>query len=377
MKLHDFLTANSEELIKRCRAKVARRASPRPTEPELNHGIPIFLDQLIRTLRTNNLAERHVISGSAERGRPASEIGGTAASHGDELLKKGFTVDQVVHDYGDLCQAVTELAVEQNAPITADEFRTLNQCLDNAIAGAVTEYGRQHDIILSAQETAAANARLGFLAHELRNRLTSAMLAVAAIKSGNVGLSGATGAVLDRSLTGLRDLIDRSLAEVRLTGGLPPRREPISISEFLNEVQVSAGLEAKAKGLSFTVAPVDKGLAVDADRQMLYSAVANLLQNAFKFTRPSSLVSLSAHGVADRVVIEIEDQCGGLPLGKAEELFRPFEQHGGDRSGLGLGLSITRRGVEANSGTVQVRNLPGAGCIFTIDLPRLKPMTAG
>ena len=129
-------------------------------------------------------------------------------------------------------------------------------------------------------------------------------------------------------------------------------------------------MEAKDRGLTLTISPADKGLAVEADRQMIASAVANLLQNAFKFTRPRGHVSLTAHAVAERVVIEIEDECGGLPPGKTEELFQPFEQRSGDRTGLGLGLSISRRGVEANGGKLRVRNLPGTGCIFTIDLPR-------
>jgi hypothetical protein len=61
-----------------------------------------------------------------------SEIAGTAAHHGSELLLRGFPVDQVVHDYGDLCQAITGLAFEQKAPIQADEFKTLNRCWTTA-----------------------------------------------------------------------------------------------------------------------------------------------------------------------------------------------------------------------------------------------------
>ena len=98
----------------------------------------------------------------------------------------------------------------------------------------------------------------------------------------------------------------------------------------------------------------------------------NLLQNAFKFSHRKGHVSLTARVVADRVLIEVEDECGGLPDGRAEELFQPFAQRGDDRTGLGLGLSISRRAIEANRGTLGVRNLPGTGCIFTIDLPRSK-----
>jgi hypothetical protein len=68
-------------------------------------------------------------------------------------------------------------------------------------------------------------------------------------------------------------------------------------------------------------------------------------------------------------LIEVADQCGGLPSGDLDELFSPFAQRGRDRTGLGLGLSISRRGVEANDGKLSVRNRPGKGCVFTIDLP--------
>jgi hypothetical protein len=67
-------------------------------------------------------------------------------------LGLGFTVSQVVHDYGDICQAITEWAVEQNAPITTDEFHVLNRCLDTAIADAVTEHARITAASRSADE---------------------------------------------------------------------------------------------------------------------------------------------------------------------------------------------------------------------------------
>ena len=132
----------------------------------------------------------------------------------------------------------------------------------------------------------ALNERLGFLAHELRNLIQTATLAVTAIKAGNVGLAGATGAVLDRSLIGLRNLIDRSLADVRIMAGMPARRALIPLPDFIGEVQISAALEARARGCRLNVSAAGLGLAVDGDREMLAAAVGNLLQNAFKFTRP-------------------------------------------------------------------------------------------
>jgi len=372
--LHDFLDENRDDLIERCRAKVARRPAPRPTSTEMEHGIPLFLGQLIETLRIEQRPDASKASASRLSGSPPrhvpSELANSAAKHGHELLRHGYAIDQVVYDYGDLCQAVTELAIERSAPVSSEEFHTLNRCIDDAIADAVTEFGWQRDQLIADISTRAMGERLGFLAHELRNSLNTAILSFAMIKGGTVALNGSTSAVLDRSLVGLRDLIDRALADVRLAAGVAPQLNHVGVDQFIAEVQVAASLEARSKGCEFTVFPVEPGLAVRVDEPMLYSAVSNLLQNAFKFTRPHSHVSLKAYGTSDHVLIEIQDQCGGLPAGKAEAMFVSFEQHGADRSGLGLGLSISRRAVEICAGKLSVRDMPGIGCVFTIELPR-------
>ena len=372
--MHEFLTANRDELIARCRVKVALRSPPGLPEEELANGVTVFLGQLIKTLKLEETAHpmrSRQVSGPSGGGNPTlSEIGESATLHGKELMQHGFTVDEVVHDYGDLCQAISDLAVETDAPIGVDEFRTLNRCLDNAIASAVTEFGYQHDFMVADKQTIALNERLGFFAHELRNQLCTATLALSIIKQGNVGLSGATGGVLDRALVGLSNLIDRSLAEVRMTAGMPVMRSPVSLADFVSEIKLSASLEAQVKHCMFTVAEVDPLLAIDVDRDLLLSAVGNLLQNAFKFSHPHTEVTLGAYAVADRILIDVEDRCGGLPPGSAEKMFLPFTQSSDDKSGLGLGLSIARRSVEANEGVLSVRNVPGIGCVFTIDLPR-------
>src|SRR5678815_5388188 len=151
--LYEFIAVNRDEIIRRCRAKVATRSIPQPTEAEIDHGVPVFLDQLGAALRLGQIT--------------SPEIGRSAIKRGHDLLRQGFTVSQVVHDYGDVCQAITELAVELSAPISTDDFRTLNRCLDDAIAGAVTEYGRERNQSGIDGESARGTERLGFFAHEL------------------------------------------------------------------------------------------------------------------------------------------------------------------------------------------------------------------
>jgi signal transduction histidine kinase len=361
--LHEFLLANHDELEKRCRAKSAARVHG-ATSADSAYGIPFFITQLVEELRAQQGPES-----AREPASQSTNAALTAGLHGNELLRRGFTVDQLVHDYGDLCQALTELAKEKSQEITVDEFHTFNRCLDNATADAVSEFSRGRAQEAADATAATLNERLGGLAHELRNHLGTAMLAFTAIKNGSVATSGATGNMLERSLHGLQHLIDRSLADVRLTAGLQLRRETIAIDELVSELRIPIVMEAFTRKLVFS-SSVEKGLTVDADRQMLASAIANLLQNALKFTRPHGRLSLTARSMGNRAIIEIKDECGGLPGGKTEELFQPFEQQGANRSGLGLGLSISRRSVEANGGTLRARDIPGTGCIFAIDLPK-------
>jgi signal transduction histidine kinase len=360
--LHDFIISNREQIIDRARERARERTAPKSLEAKLEHGIPLFLTQLADALVPIAAPGVLHLVGAADS---STKIGDSAALHGRDLLRNGFSVAQVVHGYGDICQIVTELAGELNAPISTEDFQVFNRCLDNAIAGAVTAYGHQRERDLAFEGT----ERLGVLAHELRNLLHTAILSFDVIKKGMVGVGGSTGAIHSRSLAGIRTLVERSLADVRLQAGLPTKLERVSVAAFVEEIEVSAAMQAEGYGLHLTVHSVDSDVTIDADWQLLTSAVSNLLQNAFKFTRRDGRISLTTRVTNDRVLIEVADECGGLPPGKAEELFRPFIRSS-DKSGLGLGLSIALRAARANSGDIHVRDVPGKGCVFTLDLPR-------
>ena len=126
--MYEFISMYRSEIIDRCRSRVAARKIPLPTEAEIVHSVPVFLDQLGNALRLGGTMK-------------SPEINRSATQHGRELQALGFSMSQVVHDYGDVCQTITEMATEKNMAIDVDDFRMLNSCLDDAIAGAVTEYG--------------------------------------------------------------------------------------------------------------------------------------------------------------------------------------------------------------------------------------------
>jgi hypothetical protein len=211
--LHEFVTSNRTELISRCRNKVAKRLSPTKIPLALDHGVPLFLQQLVEALRLEYL-DPHPAAFEVERSPAPTEIGRAATVHGAEMLRLGYTVDQVVHDYGDVCQAVTELAVEHLISITAGEFRTLNRCLDNAIADAVTSFGNAHQVLL-VDQAETLQQRLDYYSLEHRRLVNIAIQAYVVIKSGQVGATGTTGTLLATTLDDLRSLTDRTLPEIR------------------------------------------------------------------------------------------------------------------------------------------------------------------
>lgn len=373
--MHQFLANNRDELIQRCKAKVAQRPRRAATQQQLSNGVPIFLEQLQRTLEAEEGDDQGAslqISGASGGDSAAlSEMGVSAAAHGRQLLELGFTVDQVVHDYGDLCQAITDLAFERDAPFGIDEFRTLNRCLDNAIADAVTEFSFQRDASMARQQETELLERVGGLVLELRNSLSRATLAIGAMELGNLPMAGATGAVLKRSVAAVQKLVDSATADLRAQAGSTPMQEIFSLALFIADAASEASLVARTGGCTLRATPVDPLLAICANRERMLAALAHLLDNAFRFSRPATEIALNAYAFGHRILIDIKDHCGGLPPGDIERMFSPFSQRSGDRAGRGLGLATARQNIEAEGGSLTVRNVPGTGCVFTVDLPRV------
>lgn len=349
--LHQFIQEHADLIAARAQAKMALRTAPRPTPSEL-HGVPLFLRELLLRLR--------------DREDPgAAQIAASASLYGGELLAAGFSIGQVVLGYGDVCQAVTGLMVERGAQIETADFGTLNLCLDVAISEAVTEYARQREqaIVEDGAKT------LGFLAHELRNFLSTATLAFEALSAGSVGIQGSTGRLLANSLLGMSDLVTRSLAGVRIDSGVT-NADRVVVAELLAEVSIAAALKARARDVHLAFEQVAPDVSIAGDAQVVGSIVTNLVQNACKFTREHGAVVVSTRSTVDHVFIDVADECGGLPPGVSDSLFLPYAQHGSDRSGLGLGLAICLKGAHAVGGNVTVRDVPGTGCVFTATLRR-------
>ena len=350
--LHNFISERREQITDRAtllsRARDPLLHSESPTEE-----VAAFLTQVSTALRQGNMPSSYNLSA----------INSTAGRNGANMLRAGHPIVDVVQVYGDVCQAVTALAAELRVPISAADFCVFNRCLDDAIGHAVSEYNR----ITEETRAVAETQRLGIAAHELRDQLQTARLSLALLKSSSEPIEGISGQLLDRSLVNLSELIERTLSDVRLAAGVE-RREAVELTAFLHEVATTAELHAQHRGVTFTIDSETVG-SVEADRPLLMSAVMNLVHNALKFTTPRGNVRLMARTSSTRLSIAVQDQCGGIP-DSARGVFTSFtDRRGTDRSGLGLGLSIAKQVIRAHNGDITVRNLPGVGCVFTIDIP--------
>jgi signal transduction histidine kinase len=352
--LHEFLKANQTDILALSEENTKSLAGDRKTSELLQKGLPLFYRQLILILEKKMA------------GQPSKELLEGAAQHGREFLNLGYSLSHVVHSYGAMCQAITEVATMKNANISPLEFNILNGCLDVAIAAAVSEFQFRSN----ANHEARENKNLGFLAHELRNSLSAVAVAHQMIKGGIVGVGGSTAAVLEANIVRMGSLIDRSLSEVRMRVDSDIYIENFRLADLFDLIVPTANFDAGKRNQKLIV-EIDGEIELQTDRQFILSAVSNITQNALKYSKKGSTIWLRGKLVNDRVLIEVEDRCGGLKDDKINSLFEPYVQKNEDRSGLGLGLSITQRAVHLCQGTISVKNHPGLGCSFTIDIPQI------
>jgi len=172
----------------------------------------------------------------------------------------------------------------------------------------------------------------------------------------------------ERVLKMLNTLMDISEAE---TGALKLKLEPVNISELLENVVELYRYVAEDKQLVVHTA-YPRELYVTADRHRLLQALANLLDNALKYSPSGGRVEVEADAYPQEVVINIKDSGPGIP---PEEIPKIWERlYRGDQSrsqrGLGLGLSLVKAIVAAHRGHVEVVSQPGVGSCFSVHLPR-------
>jgi len=171
-----------------------------------------------------------------------------------------------------------------------------------------------------------------------------------------------------RNLARMDTLVAQCMSTVQLEVGASPDLVPVDVTSAMRTLEAAIMPD---RGINIRL-DLSAHLLIMGDEMLLSSAIGNLLQNAIKFSHPNSIVGLGARAVTDRVLISVEDQCGGLNQEDSEELFEPYvKRREGSAKGTGLGLSISRRAVRSMGGELSVVDRPGYGCVFTASFPLL------
>lgn len=355
-KVSNFLEHHRDVLIERWMEKI-RATLPTEsmlTDQELLNSLELFLDQIMSGLR------------SMDGNLVAEKYSPLARDHGGQRQALKRSIVELVQEYSLFFEAVMERAWECGVHLEERGLLELSKCLYTGAAEAVAQYAKQQE----EERRRIDHEHFAFLAHELRNPLSSARLAFDIAR--HKGAADArTLDVMGRSLTRLSELIDASISQARLAilgTGSELRRERVSTRDLVAEALAESAMDAEARGIRF-VTHSDAHIVVEVDRRLLRSALTNLVRNAVKFTRPGGTIEIRTRTDESRAAIDIEDECGGLSPDRADRLFAAFLQDGEDRSGFGLGLAIAKQAVDAHGGAIMVSNVPGKGCIFTIDLP--------
>jgi hypothetical protein len=289
----------------------------------------------------------------------------SAQAHGRQRFGLGYDAGSMVREHGTLREVLYEAMARARYEPTFLESASLTRFLFEALAESVTTYGAERDREVREQ----LERYMSFLAHELRNPLGTARLALSLVEGEQQLRPARAVASLNRALDRMQELLERGLSEYAARAAPSPSCQSFSLAQFLRDVATESEPEANSKGVTTSVEVPDP-VQLEANPILLRSAVSNLIRNAIKFTAPNTTVRVQGQRSTDgKVAISVADQCGGLPPGSRERLFSPFVQAGTDRSGFGLGLSIARQVSESHGGTIRADDLPGRGCVFTIELP--------
>ena len=360
MSLFEMLTKKRTPILEKCRTTMIEVMGLSPAQA-LDEGLSVMYDQLVEVVG-NSVDE----DSSETRHKFVSETisAGSSRKHAQESHRQGYTISQLVRGYGSLCQGITEYALENKESISSAEFAQLNLCLDVAIAQAVTEFQR---LSLGSIEK-SEKLKTGFLVHELRNCLSSAILSHELVRMGKVGTDGATSRIITNALAQMRELVDRAVAEVRMRANYELELTVFKVIDLLDEVESSLAAEANARYLKVRTES-DPNIEIEADRHLMVSAVTNLVQNAIRCTRVGGSIWIRALVDGTDVVIEVEDGCGGFAEEACAELLKLTNQTGAESNGMGLGLAIVKRAADLNGCTLSVRNVPATGCIFSLQMP--------
>ena len=322
---------------------------------QLRDGIPDYLAAMVKLLKE---ADLDLLNGNAR-----AAWADVAREHGITRVRIGFDIGQLVHEFVVLRRVIGRVA--DRDPDRADAKELVSEIVEAAIAVAVQAYVDARDT--EARRTQAES--VAFLTHELRNPLTTAVLTAAKLRNQARPEEARHMETLQRNLARLGELIDSVLLTQKLEAGeVVVALSDVPLGPLLESALEAARKVAETKRLPFHVR-YDPDLTVRLDPVLTRSAIANVVDNAVKYTDAGE-VDVEVVDRRDEVVVDVRDTCPGLSPEELQTIFEPFKRGSSSKAGTGLGLAIARRAVEAQGGSIRAESPGPSGCRFSITLPK-------
>jgi signal transduction histidine kinase len=356
IQLSSLLADRRVEILERWTQRIRwEHADKELSRGELWDRLPHFFDDVLEALR----APAGVKDNDAVAGADTPSV-----EHGTQRLRVGFDLSEVIREYEILTECILDEVNAVEGAISIEQLRRVLRLVNAGRVDAVSAYVEHR-----GEDVAQAHSQhVSFVAHELRGPLMTALMAVQQLRRNVPQENEWALGMLSRSLATLRDLINKVLTTERLDGRVQLTRETLDLGVLLDQVVTENRLSAEQRQVKLIV-KAPRALPFSGDRRLLRSAFENVLSNAIKFTQEGSTVTVSGQRQKGAILIEVEDACGGLPDGDTAALFKPFVQRGQDRTGFGLGLAIVKQAIELHGGRAAVNDLPGKGCVFSLELP--------
>jgi signal transduction histidine kinase len=313
-----------------------------------------YLDALARTIRGDGavpLAAAGAWRAVSEQHELAGEGLGSVAGQIEQLLA--------------LRRALVAVTREGEPRLEEAEVDLLSTLVDPALLQVVSAYARQRD-----QQARRLRAdHIGFVTHELRNPLTTAMVSASHLPEGEDPESRRAVELVQRNLKRVATLIDTFLLTEQMEADrIHPHREEVLLGELL-DASLAPALAATGRPEVRLSVAVDRGLAVKVDTRLTAAALESVITSAVQFS-DGAMVSIDAEVAGERVIIHVRDHCRGVPADRAPLILEPFQSSHPGKPVPGLGLALARRVMEAQGGRIEVDTGSADGCDFRITLPR-------
>lgn len=324
--------------------------------------------------------DKYVLIVRWERPRPVPILGDTRLRY---LRLFGLLLTALI-----LCYA---LARYLSSPIGKIREATQRLADGDLNARVADQVGRRRDELAAlARDFDLMAERIGSLitsqqrltrdvSHELRSPLARLSVALEIAKNKSNGDASTQLERIETESNRLNEMISRILMLSKLESGSGDlQKQEVDLKDLVADVAEDADFEARANGKSVTLA-ADTECMVSGNENLLRSAIENVVRNAVRYTTEGTAVKVSLTKNNGNAVIQVRDSGGGVPEEELKNLFVPFYRVGEARErttgGIGLGLAIAQRAIQAHNGAIKAMN-EGPGLLVEIRLSGASPETS-